>query len=476
MKIKKFSLSILILLLWQPVNAFAISSFPGAEGFGANSLGGRGGQVIKVTNLNDSGPGSFREAVDASGPRIVVFEVSGIINLQSELNILSPYLTIAGQTSPGGILITGRRTKFYGEHTIVQHLRFRVGSHNVVDAEKHDAVNIYGPGNTGDHYGHDMIFDHCSFSWGIDETFSTAYNPQNITIQWCVVSEGLSHAGHPKGEHSKGFFIWGVGSPDTKVSLHHNYIAHNTARGPEINGDNGTTFLDAVNNVVYNWGDGRSMSSGGDVLVNWQHNYARKGASSIDYSFEARHSPISTTITPIIYLEGNIGSNRLSQSDPQWSIGYSWTNELLNEGYRRSDPWPAPPVTKAVMSDDVANCILSAVGATAPVRDSVDTRVTNDFINVTGDIIDNVTYPDDFPTFQTPAPPADVDNDGIADNWETANGLIVGTNDSAGDKDSDGYTNIEEYLHYLSEKSYTYNAACMPLNESAPLPTINKIY
>ena len=147
----------------------------------------------------------------------------------------------------------------------------------------------------------------------------------------------------------------------------------------------------------------------------------------------------------------------------------------LSTDWQKATPWPVPPVSTAVMSDSVANCILSAVGATAPVRDSVDTRVVNDFLNTTGSIIDNVTYPDDFPTFSTPAPPADADNDGMADSWETSQGLDTTKDDSALYKDIDGYTNIEEYLHYLSAKSYAYNSICMPgmADTTPPAPPIN---
>lgn len=160
----------------------------------------------------------------------------------------------------------------------------------------------------------------------------------------------------------------------------------------------------------------------------------------------------------------------MSQSDPHWNVGRHYRNELLDTAWQKATPWPAPPVTTSIMSSTVANCILTAVGATAPVRDSVDVRVVTDFSAVTGSVIDNVNYPNDFPTFSTPSPPTDNDGDGMADSWEVSKGLNTKSNDSALDKNNDGYTNIEEYLHHLSASSYTFNSDCMPM----PIPHIKK--
>ncbi|EKD27620.1 MAG: Pectate lyase, partial [uncultured bacterium] len=472
----------------------ALPAFPGAEGFGALSIGGRGGRVIKVTNLNDSGPGSFREAVEAwprhyatsgssgpwiyetdeqysarlenSGHRIVVFNVSGIINLASRLIISYPYITIAGQTSPGGILITGYPTDLNTHDAIVQHMRFRVGSHRIADGADPEVLDAFGViGNAGGYYpndGYKIIIDHCSFSWGVDETFSTAYNPKDVTIQWSIFSEALSHAGHPKGEHSKGVLIWGKGSPDTKVSFHHNYLAHNLDRNPLINNGNDDTFLDAVNNVIYNQYHGLGMSSAQNSRVNWIHNYAKPGPDTITTLghafYEVTHEG-NVPVLPLIYVEGNLGIKRLTQSDPQWAVGNFWHEDLLSESYRRMTPWPSVAPTTQIMSYDVAKWIVNAVGATVPVRDSVDVRVVNDFFEGTGRIRDNVAFPADFPVFQNITPFQDTDNDGMPDSWESSQRLNFQLDDSALDEDSDGYTNIEEYLHYLSQ-NHDSNVIC----------------
>jgi pectate lyase len=457
MKFKKsLFLAILALLFWYPRHADAIPAFPGAEGFGAETRGGRGGKIIKVNNLNDSGPGSFREAVLSSGPRIIVFEVSGIINLASRVRIENPYLTIAGQTSPGGILITGHMVLIDTYEVIVQHMRFRVGSHRIAsgaDPETLDSLTIWGSywGHVDDAYN--IIIDHCSMGWGVDETMSVTGGVRNATIQWSIISESLSHAGHPKGEHSKGLLVDGKYQVPQSVSLHHNYFAHNNSRSPQVSTPAGVDqIVDAVNNVSYNWYGGNSPKSSGSGMakVNWVYNYSKKGPDSNSYSFDVMHNPSSSPAKQI-YVFGNIGSKRMSQSDPnQWYVGYSWQNRLLSEEWRTTTRWDAPPVNSNEMTYEYALEMLKDVGATKPIRDSVDARVVGDFEAGTGRIIDNVSYPADFPKFSTPQPPLDSDNDGMADSWERANGFNISINDSASDNDKDGYTNIEEYLHDLS--------------------------
>jgi len=433
----------------------AITAFPGAEGFGAYTKGGRGGEVIKVTNLIDDGPGSFRAAIETQGPRIIVFEVSGIINLESDLWITEPYITIAGQSSPGGILVTGRAVIVNANDVIMQHLRFRVGSHNMANPETHDAFVIWGGHpQGGGNPAYNIIIDHCSFSWGVDEVFSTAYNPQNITVQWSIISEGLSYAGHPKGEHSKGLMLWNRWSPDTKASLHHNYFAHNTDRNPLIgsldSSITGTAIADVVNNVAYNYYGCLPMMSFDDARVNWVHNFARGGPDSNPDCYGITIYDWMSP-TPSIYVEGNLGPRRTSQSDPeQWYVGSEWRTILVDEGFRQLSRWDAPTVVTTQMSDAYASEVVQNAGATKPFRDSVDERVVNDFAAGTGTIIDDINYPDDYPVFSNPNPPADSDDDGMADAWETDEGLNVGIDDSAQDKDSDGYTNIEEYLFYLT--------------------------
>lgn len=455
MNIDRFVFVSVFLLTFLAEAAIAIPSFPGAEGFGASSIGGRGGIVIKVTNLNDSGPGSFREAVTASDPRIVVFDISGIINLESPVEIFNSYLTIAGQTSPGGILITGYTTRTRASHITIQHMRFRVGSHRVADGadpETLDSFNIWGQTNSTTSVNSDIMIDHCSFGWGIDDNISTSYNLRNVTISNSIISEALSQAGHPKGEHSKGLFINGTWSQTLNVTLHNNYIAHNTDRNPLITGNAESVTADVVNNVIYNWKGGLSPATQGDgVKVNWVHNYSKGGPqSNIGAYYEVTHNGGSPA--PNIYVLGNIGGTRMTQTGSDWTVGRFYYYELLDDAWRSMVPWPvgSMPITMVTMSADYALEVVNNAGATKPIRDVVDARVANDFAKGTGMIIENIKFPDEFPSYQDLPPPTDIDEDGMADEWEVANGYDASSDDSARDADNDGYTNIEEYLHFLA--------------------------
>lgn len=430
--------------------AHAIPAFPGAEGFGAETIGGRGGTVYKVTNLNDSGPGSLREAVTASGPRIVVFDVSGIIDLDSTLYLSNPYITIAGETSPGGILVTGRALSVNTHEVIIRHMRFRAGSHDMADPERHDTIEVLGS-YWATNAAYNIIFDHCSISWGVDETMSVTGGVENMTIQWSIISEGLSNAGHPKGNHSKGLLISGKYGPPNSVSVHHNYIAHNDDRSPLIySSDANDTTVDVRNNVVYNWNGGLAPLSGGSAKVNWVQNYARTGPNSNSYSREITHTASGSAARPSLFVQGNIGATRMSQSEPDWNVGNHWMDQDLSTAWQAGAPWAVPAVATQTMTEVYALEVLETVGASKPVRDSVDSRVISNFANGDGAIIANVSYPADFPVFANVAAPADSDNDGMPDSWESENGLNNSSNDSADDADGDGYTNIEEYLHFMA--------------------------
>jgi pectate lyase len=449
-----FIASVLVLALGGASQAAtAAPAFPGAQGFGANATGGRGGRVIKVTNLNDSGAGSLRAAIQATGARIVVFDVSGVINLSSQLNITNPNITIAGQTSPGGIAVTGYMTLINASNVVIRHMRFRVGSHRIssgANPETLDSLDIWGP-TSGSSYHENIIVDHCSVGWGVDENFSMAYNLRNVTVSWNLVHEGLMNAGHPKGQHSKGLFVWGKESaPNMTISLHHNVMIHNYDRNPLINTGDGTLIVDAVNNVAYNFYGGYAMGTQENGnKVNWVHNYVKRGPSSNADLYEIYHEA-SGSVTPLIYAKGNIGTSRTTQTGSDWTVQSSWRKSLLSEGYRAQTPWPAPAVTATTMTTAYASQVVAGAGATRPFRDSVDQKMASDYASGTGGYRQNAKYPADFPTYQNLAAPADSDNDGMPNTWESSNGLNPSVDDSASDKDGDGYTNIEAYLNYLA--------------------------
>ena len=461
---------------------YALPAFPGAEGVGTSTVHGRGGQVIKVTNLNSDGPGSFRDAVRASGPRIVVFEVSGVIELTSRLTINNPYLYIAGQTSPNGVTIAGRHIRVATHDVLMQYMRIRPGSHNIDDADSHRCFTVRGNSeNSNDLNAYNVVIDHNSFSWSTDQCVNAWNGATDVTFSWNSITEPLnsSASGHNEDEHGFHFFFWGKNSNNSdSFSVHHNYLSHGDARSPEINFRG---RLDMVNNVVYNTNSGvalsmsQSSSSGGETRVNALHNFYKAGlslrSSNDDKSILRVKGPSGGNdcgTTPLLYSAGNLGQIRTSQSDPdslaaQYNASSPFSNNPLNTNCLAPVPFAFndTPVTVTTMSASYAQEVVDGAGATRPFRDSVDTRVALDFVNGTGvtkDVMSSnpaVGYTaanDDYHDHETGAlaPPVDSDNDGMADAWEIANGFIVGANDSAGDADGDGYTNIEEYLHELA--------------------------
>lgn len=211
-------------------------AFPTAEGYGKYAKGGRGGEVYEVINLNDSGKGSLREAVEASGPRTVVFRVSGNIELESPIKIKNPYITIAGQTAPGaGICLKNYPLSIDANHVIVRYIRVRPGD---VSGKDYDAISS--------RYTKHLILDHVSASWSVDETMSV-YHCDSITVQWCMISESMSGSNHVKGPHGFGG-IWG----SNHSTYHHNLLAHHSSRNPRM--ASGSGYTDYRNNVIYNWG------------------------------------------------------------------------------------------------------------------------------------------------------------------------------------------------------------------------------
>ena len=466
---KILSKSVLILMLCVPVSAFALPAFPGAQGFGANSVGGRGGEVIKVTNLNDSGPGSLRAALQASGPRIIVFTVSGYINLQSVLEVRNPYFTIAGQTSPGGISVTGYPLRILTHDVIITHMRFRRGSQNGNHESAGESLFI---GN-----GYNIIIDHCSLSWGTDETMQVGSywgDVHGVTISWSIIAEGLLDP-HPENNHGMGLLISEKFYKNTppEVTVHHSYIAHNYSRSPRLVGD---VLVDYRNNVVYDWyHQTGAMIHKGKInpnnlaRANIVGNYNKRGPNTNDSGcagFFSSNGAVAGESVPAeahntVYVKNNRGCPRPLGTEDEWKISKEWGSNLISKDYQRETPWdmsteaqePGIAVTTTTMTEDYAIEVLQNVGATAPVRDSADARVVQEFIDGNGDLVNDVSYPADFPVLSALPAPADSDSDGMADSWEVSRGLKVSVNDAAGDDDGDGYTNIEEYLHYLTGSS-----------------------
>ena len=415
-------------------------AFPGAEGFGRFTSGGRGGKVIPVTNLNDKGPGSLRSAIETNGARTIVFRVSGTIALKSELTIQNGNLTIAGQTAPGdGICIRNYPLIIAADNVIIRYLRVRLGDECKVEGDAISAI-----------FQKDIIIDHCSFSWGTDEVASIRDNV-NSTVQWCLISESLTHSIHHKGDHGYGG-IWG----GQGATFHHNLIAHNSSRNPRFNGSRYShkpeaEYVDFRNNVIFNWGF-NSAYGGEGGHQNIIANYYKAGPASEcpDRIVEPWDS------TGQWYVAENFVFGFLAITADNWAGGVQ--GKFRNFG-RVDQPFAAAPV--ATHSAEVAyELVLANCGAVLPKRDAVDERLVaevRDGIVHFGKngIIDSQREVGGWPTLNSTTPVKDADQDGMADDWELTNGFNPNDpNDRNGDFDGDGYTNLEEYLNSLDKLYY----------------------
>ncbi len=499
MDLKKYILlAVLIVALCLPSLAFSVVAFPGAEGMGANSVGGRNGTVLIVDTLSDNPADglTFREAVTASYKRIVVFAVTGIIDLDSELQITEPYLTIAGETSPGGVLVTGWSVRIKTHDVIMRHMRFRNSCQKCFAAgncEQGDTLSVYSDAS---HDVYNVIIDHCSISWGCDETmdFAAEYGRlDNITVSHSIIAEGVNDA-HPEPNHARGLFMWGkhtVGAPGStdnpiKVTFLRNLVMSFYSRLPLANFN---VSFDFVNNVIYNFKSVLTPTienlTGYKIETNMIHNYIKPGpnsASSIDWP-DAREmvaygsgpkSHMAGTPYEMIYTVGNIGYTRTDQTGDDWLVAEGYSPIVsLSKDYQKTTPFQFSgdtTFTYKTMSAACADIIAENAGALKPSLDSVDTRLVSEYkAGNQGNYINMADVV--FPTFTHPGTPTDNDSDGMADSWETSEGLNVGSNDSALDKDSDGYTNIEEYLHYLADVKDLYNADCLPDFHPPAAPT-----
>jgi pectate lyase len=415
-----------------PIAAAAeLPAFPGAQGFGSTTPGGRGGRVLEVTNVDDHGPGSLREAIDAVGPRTVVFRVSGTIKLDAEIEIKSPNITIAGQTAPGdGICLRGQTFRVAANDVILRFLRFRRG----------DETRTMGSG-LRIHDCQNVIVDHCSISWSCDEGINTWHNTRNITIQWCLVSEALHdtpmHAGHG--------FAASLGGVNT--SYHHNLLTSCPGRNPSIagNDDYQTVNLDFRNNVVFNWQE--RVIDGKPCNINFVDNYYKPGpASRFTDHIASIDSPSYVKIgTPKWYISGNVmeGRPEIQSDNRRGVIGHV---EFLVD-----QPFAAAPIHTDKV-EDLFPLVLAGAGATLPRRDPVDLRAIHDAsagqTTYRNGVVTSQTEVGGWPELKSTAAPADTDHDGIPDWWETKYGLNpADPSDANKDLNGDGYTNLEKYLN-----------------------------
>lgn len=406
------------------VDPSSLPVIPAAEGFGITTPAGRGGQIIRVTSLLAVGPGSLQAALQAEGARVIVFEVGGIIRLTHDLEIENPFVTVAGQTAPApGITLAGAGLSIRTHDVLVQHVRVRVGdAPGGEEPGSRDGIEIVGS-EDGSREAYNIIIDHCSVSWAIDEGLSTfSDNVHDVTIRNCIIAENLSHSLHPKGEHSKGMLI---GNFAQRIAVVGNLFAHNFARNPLIKGAASTVI---VNNLVYNPNSrfvhlqddidsGPSFASiVGNVFVPGPDTPGDTGAITLESGLAEGTR---------VYLADNAAPTR---PDDPWSIV-----DLRTEFDPRAAAPPVWPDEFAVLpSDQVLAWVLANAGARPAGRDAVDARVAANVLAGDGQIIDS---------------PAEVG--GLPEAAAVTRTLALPENPH-GDDDGDGYTNLEEWLHALA--------------------------
>lgn len=445
------------------VAAQQVPGFPGAEGFGKYTSGGRGGKVYTVSKLSDDGSeGTLRHALDQKGPRYIIFSTGGTIYLESPLKIKEGNVTIAGQTAPGdGITIANYETFVAADNVIIRYLRFRMG-----DLKKSEGDAL------GARFIRNLMVDHCSMSWSTDETVSI-YANENTTLQWCIISESLRNSVHQKGSHGYGGIAGGK-----NASFHHNLYAHHDSRNPRLGEYAGSRFAltdltDFRNNVIYNWGH-NSLYGGEGMNVNIVANYYKPG-------------PATKTKQRIIAIDKN--KNPEAEVYNQWGKYYISGNKVEGNPQVTEDNWtqgvfaqmkPSYNLTKADKNSirmsrphDIVNNIntdapeqayqkILQIGGASLVRDAVDVQVLKEVKNgnytnkgsngSTNGIIDSQQDAGGFPELRPGKPLPDSDNDGMPDEWEIKNRLDPGKADANGHDLDRNYENIEVYFNGLVEE------------------------
>lgn len=482
MKKLLFTLFSLLVTISGMAQFEAAPAFPGAEGFGRFTTGGRGGEVYHVTSLVDDGSeGTLRWACNKSGARTIVFDVSGTIYLTSQLTLKQGNVSILGQTAPGdGICIADYPFVIKSDNVILRFLRFRLGNRNVANHE-------------GDGLGgmdlKNIIVDHCSVSWSIDECLSV-YGSENISVQWNIVSQSLVNSGHSKGAHGYGGNWGGKGA-----SYHHNLMAHHTSRTPRLGPRPGTQTderMDMRNNVIYNWG-GNGCYGGEGMNVNIVNNYYKPGPGTNTRSTTIQQRIASIGIRTSEYtghdtpnpnewdimwhvwgkyfVNGNVNSKYSTVTSNNWTYGiYNQIDVSGNDGTYTAatkdtikilSPIPFGYVTTQTALN-AYQAVKDYAGASYR-RDSHDAYIVDDVSRgiashtapgTTTGFIDNQTQAGGWPELNSEAAPLDTDGDGMPDEWERAHGLNPNDATDRNKYNLDShryYTNLEVYCHSLVE-------------------------
>lgn len=406
-------------------------AFPSAEGWGKYSWGGRCGKVIKVTNLNDHGPGSLRYAVEQSGARVVMFNVDGTIALETPLRITYDSITIAGQTAPGdGICLKDCHLSIGASNVIVRYIRVRTG-----DKYPHDYDAVTG----GGYDQHDVIVDHVSASWSIDECMSL-YKTSNLTVQWCMVSQSLAKSHHTKGAHGFGG-IWG----GRNATWHHNLLADNTSRNPRFASVENTKNVDYRNNVVWNYGFKAAYGGGRYGEINFVGNYYKPGPAS---SIGPHLLDVAEDGKGLYFVSGNIveGCDSINADNWKGVGGHDSFKCMVRH------PFEFMPVREQ-LPVDMYRIVLDSVGCSFK-RDSYDRAIIREVrtgkpvFSATG-IINSQTETGGWPVLNKGKVPKDFDGDGMPDEWERKHRLNPMVADGCDYSLSSEYTNLEMYINSI---------------------------
>lgn len=434
-------------------------AFPCAEGYGKWTTGGRGGRVLTVTNLNDSGPGSFRDAIEQKGARIVVFAVDGTIELESPLRINNDSITIAGQSAPGdGICLKDYPLVINASNVIVRYIRVRVGDRHRLDSD----------GLGGGRYGQkNVMLDHLSVSWSIDECLSI-YKTENLTVQWCLVAHSLNASVHTKGSHGFGG-IWG----GYKATFHHNLLANHASRNPRFASVDGTKWVDYRNNVVYNWGFKTAYGGGHHAEINMVNNYYKPGPASQHH----RLLDVAADGTGRYYVAGNVmeGDEDVTQNNRNGVTDCA--GKCYIPGRKSAGPDSGiSPEAIPTPGEECISCLVDFPFPSEPIQEDIPVVAYQRVLKYVGCCFSQDAYDREvlrqvkegigtfgkngiinsqkdvggWPVLKRGKALKDNDGDGMPDSWESKQGLNPeDASDASAYTLDENYTNVEVYLNSL---------------------------
>jgi len=443
-RVVRQSLAFSLVFAAVAASGMTLPAFPTAEGFGTGTAGGRGGDVYHVTNLNDSGSGSLRNGIStAAGPRIIVFDVGGTIELGSMLVVNKSNLTIAGQTAPGGIAVTGFETRIASaSDVVIRYVSFRLGDRNIGAVE--DSVRLVNANR--------IVLDHVSTAWGLDETLSVT-RCNDITVQHSIVAETLNPANHAYGSLVRGNID--AANPGG-YTFHHNLWIHNDRRNPALGSyqeedKDADLEVELLNNVIHNWG-ARSMhtvESRDPLRINMINNIFIAGPSTSSGSAdEVLRAEIFQGDVNVYHSGNRIDSDKDAAHNPQPVTNSMFVESFLADITFAGSPYAfsgmVPEETAAAYSN-----VLQFAGSSLH-RDAVDLRLVQDVTNRTGAIIVSQNDVGGYPVIVGGTAPPDGDGDGMPDDWENARGLDPDDPADRNDIASNGYTQLENYLNTLT--------------------------